>query len=350
VRAAWRGESPLTPSVDQLSQLNELNWLDWLIVLLLLVSALEGTRRGLLLGSLDLLGAAVAVVVAMVVERSLGDEIVGRVSAVPAALAHLGAFLLVLIVVQMVIGATFGRLVVALSSDIARSPLGWADRLLGVAPGLVRGLVLVTLFLLPFALLPLLPAVSQGIAQSTLANRLVAGALQVMPPIEARLGQDAQGGLPGLVVAPPEAESETTRPLPVGPPLGSLVPDPAAEQRMLDLVNGERASAGLKPLVVDDKLRAVARQHSLEMFQGDYFSHTSPTGGSPFDRMRAAGIPFVVAGENLAYAPNVDSAHSGLMNSPGHRANILRPEFGRVGIGVIRSQAQGSMFSQEFTN
>jgi uncharacterized protein YkwD len=128
------------------------------------------------------------------------------------------------------------------------------------------------------------------------------------------------------------------------------VADPAAEERMLELLNGERTRVGLRPLVADDRLREVARAHSLEMFQLDYFSHDSPNTGSPFDRMRAAGITFVVAGENLAFAPNVDAAHQGLMNSPGHRANILRAEFGRVGIGVIRSLAQGSMFTQDFTN
>jgi uncharacterized protein YkwD/uncharacterized membrane protein required for colicin V production len=319
-------------------------------VLLLMVSAVEGTRRGLLLGTLDQLGAAVGVVVAMVVERPLGDEIVARVPGLPAALAHLGAFLVVLIVVQMLIGSTLGRATFAAARGIARSPLGCVDRLLGLGPGFVRGLIIVTLVLLPFALVPILPVVSKGIEQSSLGNRLVAGALQLMPPIEARLGQDLQSGLPGLVVAPPEAESETTRPLPVGPPVGNLDPDPDAERRMLDLVNGERASVGLKPLLADERLRTIARQHSLEMFEKDYFSHTSPASGSPFDRMHTAGIQFDVAGENLAYAPNVDIAQQGLMNSPGHRANILRPEFGRVGIGVIRSQAQGSMFSQEFTN
>jgi uncharacterized protein YkwD/uncharacterized membrane protein required for colicin V production len=327
--------------------LTRLNWLDWIVVLLLLVSAVEGTRRGLMLGSLDLLGAAVGVVVAMIVERPVGDAIAARLPAVPAPLAHLGAFLAVLIVVQMLIGATLGRLMFALSRAIDRGPIGCADRLLGVAPGLIRGLIVVTLFLLPFALVPLLPAVSEGIEQSTLASRLVAGALQAMPVIEAGLGQDLQGGLPGLVVAPPEA---ATRPLPVGPPVGNLAPDPGAEQHMLDLLNGERASAGLKPLTADARLREIARQHSQEMFALDYFSHTSPTSGSPFDRMHAAGVQFAVAGENLAYAPNVDIAHRGLMNSPGHRANILRPEFGRVGIGVILSGAQGSMFSQEFTD
>jgi uncharacterized protein YkwD len=131
---------------------------------------------------------------------------------------------------------------------------------------------------------------------------------------------------------------------------GELVADPVAEQRMLELVNSERARVGLQPLVADERLRDVARAHSLEMFQLDYFAHASPTAGSPFDRMQADGIKFGVAGENLAFAPNVEVAYQGLMNSPGHRANILRPEFGRVGIGVIRSPAQGSMFTQDFTN
>ncbi len=350
VRTARRGESSLKLSPEQLSQLAQFNWLDWIIVVLLLVSAVEGTRRGLLLGTLDLLGAAVGVVVAMIVERPLGDELAARMPAIPSSLMHLGAFLVVLIVVQMLIGATLGRAMFAAARGLARSPLGCVDRVLGLVPGFIRGLIIVTLFLLPFALVPILPAVSNGIEQSTLGTRLVAGALQLMPPIEARLGQDLQGGLPGLVVAPPEAEGETSRPLPVGPPTGNLDPDPDAERRMLALVNVERASAGLKPLLADERLRAIARQHSLEMFEQDYFSHTSPTSGSPFDRMHAADVQFEVAGENLAYAPNVDIAHRGLMNSPGHRANILRPEFGRVGIGVIRSQAQGSMFSQEFTN
>jgi uncharacterized protein YkwD len=119
---------------------------------------------------------------------------------------------------------------------------------------------------------------------------------------------------------------------------------------MLELINQERTRAGLRLLVADQSIRPVARAHSLEMFQLDYFSHTSPTAGSPFDRMKAGGIGYLAAGENLAFAPNVEIAHQGLMNSPGHRANILRAEFGRVGIGVIRSQFQGSMFTQNFTN
>jgi uncharacterized protein YkwD/uncharacterized membrane protein required for colicin V production len=331
--------------------LGQLNWLDGIVLLLLLISALDGMRRGLLLGALDLAAAAAGVIVAAILEGPVGEWLARTVTALPTALGHLAAFLIILIVVQVVIGATVGRVVVAIVGALDRTPLGGLDRLLGLAPGLVRGVITVTLFLLPFALGPWVPSLSQGIEQSTVANRLVFGALQVMPAVEATLGQDLQsGGLASLVVAPPEAESDTSQPLPLGPPSGDLVPDADAEARMLTLLNDARSQAGLRPLVADEQLRQVARAHSLEMFQLNYFSHNSPTAGSPFDRMHAAGINFLVAGENLAYAPNVEVAHQGLMNSPGHRANILRPEFGRVGIGVIRSQVQGSMFTQDFTN
>jgi uncharacterized protein YkwD/uncharacterized membrane protein required for colicin V production len=329
--------------------LSDLNWLDWVVLGLLLLSAIDGTRRGLLLGALDLAAAAVGVFAAILFERPLGDWAVSVVPAIDPALAHLGAFLVVLVLVQVAIGSTVGRLVFAVARGLAATPIGWIDRLLGLVPGLIRGVITLTLFLLPFALVSWLPSLSQAIEESVVADRLVSAALQALPIAEARLGQDLQGGVAGLVVAPPEAESEDTKPLPLGPPAGALVVDADAEARMLDLVNGARAQAGLKPLAPDDRLRDVARAHSLEMFQQDYFSHTSPTAGSPFDRMHAGGIQFVVAGENLAFAPNVDLAHQGLMNSPGHRANILRPEFGHVGIGIVRSQAQGEMFTQDFT-
>jgi uncharacterized protein YkwD len=117
---------------------------------------------------------------------------------------------------------------------------------------------------------------------------------------------------------------------------------------MLVLVNQERAKAGLKPLVMDPELTQVARQHSADMFARGYFSHYTPEGLSPFDRMHKAGVNFRTAGENLALAPTLTIAHNGLMNSPGHRANILRPQFGRVGIGIMDGGARGLMISQEF--
>ena len=84
------------------------------------------------------------------------------------------------------------------------------------------------------------------------------------------------------------------------------------------------------------------------MLQRGYFSHYSPEGFSPFDRMDKAGILYDAAGENLALSPNTDIAMQGLLNSPGHRANILSVSFGRIGIGVIDGGIYGEMFCQEF--
>ena len=88
----------------------------------------------------------------------------------------------------------------------------------------------------------------------------------------------------------------------------------------------------------------------MSLGKRNYFSHYTPEGKSPFDRMDEAGIKYKAAGENLAYAPSVEVAHQGLIDSPGHRANILRPEFGHLGVGVIDGGINGKMFCQEFTD
>jgi uncharacterized YkwD family protein len=105
---------------------------------------------------------------------------------------------------------------------------------------------------------------------------------------------------------------------------------------MLNLVNEERKAAGLQPLKLNLELTEVARLKSQDMIDNNYFAHDSPTYGSPFEMMRQFGISYRTAGENLAMHPSVHSAHQGLMNSPGHRANILNPSFTEIGIGIRR--------------
>jgi uncharacterized protein YkwD len=127
-------------------------------------------------------------------------------------------------------------------------------------------------------------------------------------------------------------------------------PRPDLEARMLELLNKERVAAGLKPFAPDPELTEVARLHSADMFTRGYFAHDTPEGRDPFDRIREAKVHFVTAGENLALAPTVQVAHTGLMNSPGHRANILHPQFGRVGIGIMDGGIRGLMVTQNFRN
>jgi uncharacterized protein YkwD len=125
--------------------------------------------------------------------------------------------------------------------------------------------------------------------------------------------------------------------------------DEPSEASMLVLLNQERISRGLGALRMDPTLVLVARKHSQDMLMRGYFSHMTPEGTDPFARLRAEGVSYLVAGENLALAPSVVSAHQGLMSSPKHRDNILGVDYGHVGVGIIHSQTHGYMVSQEFT-
>lgn len=118
------------------------------------------------------------------------------------------------------------------------------------------------------------------------------------------------------------------------------------EQKVVALVNDQRAANGLKPLTLNEKLSDVARAKSQDMHDKKYFSHTSPTYGSPFDMMKTFGISYRAAGENIAmgYA-TPEAVVDGWMNSPGHRANILNASFTQIGVGYVSS---GNYWTQMF--
>lgn len=126
---------------------------------------------------------------------------------------------------------------------------------------------------------------------------------------------------------------------------GSLSAD---EQRALTLLNNDRAANGLPALRANSKLNSLAENYAQDMINRNFFSHYNPEGQSPFDRMSQAGIRYSYAGENLAINNSVTSAETAFMNSPGHRANILNPNYTEVGLGV-RYDSKGSVYVvQEF--
>jgi uncharacterized YkwD family protein/spore coat assembly protein SafA len=121
------------------------------------------------------------------------------------------------------------------------------------------------------------------------------------------------------------------------------------EVGVLKIVNEQRHSAGLKPLEMDWELERVARVKSQDMADKGYFSHQSPTYGSPFDMMKQFGISYKMAGENIASGQRTpDEVMTSWMNSPGHRANILKPEYTHIGVGYYRGGSYGHMWTQMF--
>ncbi|OCA83351.1 hypothetical protein A8F94_18020 [Bacillus sp. FJAT-27225] len=151
-----------------------------------------------------------------------------------------------------------------------------------------------------------------------------------------QLGQ-AQGGAQQLA---PEQRT-TNRQQPVAAPGISQM-----AQQVIDLTNIQRQQNGLPPLQADTQLSGVAQWKSVDMAQYNYFSHTSPTYGSPFDMMRDFGVSYRTAGENIAVGQrSAQEVVQAWMNSEGHRRNILNREFTHIGVGF---EQYGNHWTQMF--
>lgn len=121
------------------------------------------------------------------------------------------------------------------------------------------------------------------------------------------------------------------------------------ENEVIRLVNVERAKYGLPALKANWQLSRVARYKSQDMVDKGYFSHTSPTYGSPFKMMEAFGIKFSAAGENIAMGMRTPAeVMNAWMNSPGHRNNILNNSFNEIGVGLAKDSKGRQYWTQMF--
>jgi len=163
----------------------------------------------------------------------------------------------------------------------------------------------------------------------------------VKQPVQAPPAAKTQKPAPVPVTKP--APAPVAKPAPAPAPVANPAPvtKPKQEQavhafaaEVAKLVNQERAKAGLQPLRFDSNLAKMALDKAKDMSNLGYFDHTSPTYGSPFDMMKAYGISYTYAGENIAMGQRTpQEVMKGWMNSPGHRANILNPNFDTIGVG-----------------
>jgi uncharacterized protein YkwD len=128
-------------------------------------------------------------------------------------------------------------------------------------------------------------------------------------------------------------------------PTSSEPPEAKIEDEVVDLVNGERGTAGCQPLKVDPKLAQAAQDHSTDMAERNYFDHTTPEGLTFADRIVNAGYPTPGA-ENIAVGQqNAEQVMQGWMNSDGHRANILNCDLHTIGVGLVED---GMYWTQDF--
>ena len=120
------------------------------------------------------------------------------------------------------------------------------------------------------------------------------------------------------------------------------------EKEVLNLINKQRASNGLSALKIDNEVQRVAKIKAQDMVNNSYFSHNSPTYGSPFDMLQSFKVSYRAAGENIAGNSSNTGTVNAWMNSSGHKANILNSSFNYTGIGVVNSSKYGKVYVQMF--
>lgn len=318
-----------------------MNLIDVLLLLIVVLAMWAGWAKGFIIGITDLVIWLGSLILGFLFYQNVGDLLYRFFPAVGVWLFPIGFFLTV-VLSRILLSVLFNLFIRSTAQEAHLSPV---NKALGVVPGLITGSIYAAIVAALLLSVPMWNGLAKEARESKIANQLgvqVAWLDEKFSPI---FGEAAKETMNRLVEKP--SSDETVK-------LHYTVRDPRVrpdlEAQMLQLVNGERTKRGLPPVKADPEMSAVARAHSTDMFARGYFSHYTPEKADPFDRMKKSNVKFLTAGENLALGRTLKICHEGLMNSPGHRANILNPAFGRLGIGIMDGGIYGLMISQEFRN
>ncbi len=302
---------------------------------------INGTKKGFLINFIELIGFVLAFLSALKFYNLLAAFLVLNFT-LPRGIANALGF----IIIGLVVESCYSTIV---SSIYAKIPIkyiySYLNKVLGPIPALLSGLLVIGFFLAVVVAAPVKPELKSAVLSSKFGAPLVVKIQELEQDLAKIFGQAISDTLSFITIAPQSYESVNLRFT-----QKEVSIDDKSEEQMLTLVNYERKKAGLAKLTSRIKLKDLAREYGKDMFANGYFSHINLEGLSPFDRLDKAGIKFLAAGENLAFAPNVEIAHQGLMESKGHRENILGADFTKVGIGVMDGGVYGKMFVQEFTD
>lgn len=329
-----------------LSFIQSFNWVDIIILITCALYIVEGYSVGVISGLFDVISFLASFLAGLKFSKPLGNFVESYFNA-PQSISRIIGFVIGAIAAELLLRFLQRHFLKTIKeSSLGKNKIArQLSSILGIIPGLLSGIVLVAFFLTILTVFPFAPPIKQAIGESRMGTFLVSRTQSLEGDLTNIFGGKPNDLITFFTVEP---EAQSIVPLHFTKADGAV--DTVSEQQMFFMVNSEREKAGLQDLALDTQLRDIARAHSQDMLARGYFSHYTPDGKSPFDRMTAAGISFTAAGENLAFSANVNLAMQGLMQSPGHRANILSPNFGKIGIGVIDAGIYGKMFSQEFTN
>lgn len=317
------------------------NWVDLVILTIVLYFVSEAFRVGFWVILADFVSFLLSLLLALRGYQFAAGLLRGNFSLSHSVSNALG-FLITAVAVEAVLGYLLGQ-------AIKKLPLKfWKRRwskALAVLPATGEGLVLVAFILTLILGLPISPKVKADVTDSKIGGLIVHQTSGLETRINDIFGGVIEDSLTYLTVRPGSREL-----VPITVDRRELSSDEVSEGQMFRLVNEERREQGIEELIWEPEILFVARAHATDMWERAYFGHVSPEGEDVADRLGEAGIKYGIAGENLALAPTLVTAHNGFMNSPGHRANILEGKFTRVAIGVIDNGVYGKIFVQVFTD
>jgi uncharacterized protein YkwD len=318
-----------------------MNIIDLFLIIVVLFSVYNGYLKGFILGTLQLVLLAAGLIFAFLMYPYVAVFLQKHWASLGIWTFPL-SFIFALISARIILSLVANRFLTTIP-DTAHTSL--PNRVMGVIPGFVNGLIWAIVISALLLSVPFSEGVSAKTRDSVLAGKMAEQVEWLDEKFSPVFDEAVNKTMNRLTVDP---KSEKTVSLPFKHDKPKARED--LESKMLVLVNEERQKVGLKPLKADPEMLVVARAHSADMFARGYFSHITPEGLSPFDRMKREKVRFLTAGENLALGQTLAICHRGLMNSPGHRANILNKTFGRVGIGILDGGIHGLMITQNFRN
>ena len=317
------------------------NYIDLVIIAFLIYFASNAFRYGFWILIADFISFLGSLIISLRTYHYLSDFLKINFNLTSSISNALG-FLLSAIIIESILGNLLGLLLHKLPEKLVKHKL---NKLLGLIPAIGEGLVLISFFLTFLMSLPVKPQVKIDIENSKIGSFILLKTSIVESKLNEVFGSVINDSLTYLTIKPESTESVA---LEINK--YELSVDESAESALFMKVNSERKKLAIAELVWDSNLVPVARAHAKDMWERKYFSHYSPEGKDVGDRLNDAKINFMYAGENLALAPTTQSAHTGLMNSKGHRENILDENFNKIGIGVIDNGVYGKMFVQVFSN
>lgn len=317
------------------------NWVDLIIVIILIYYGFEAFRYGLwglLIDFASFLGS-------LLISLSTYKFVAGLIKSnfnLPLSFDNALGFIITAIIFEIILSNIFIILVKRIPKKIRTNKY---NKLLGLIPAMGEALILISFLLTSIVALPVRPDIKKAVSESKIGSLILTQTAGLEKAINEVFGGAVNDTLTYFTVEPKSGET-----IQLKGGIDHLSYDHDSETKMFADVNHERTSRGIAALESSSKLVGVAEAYAMDMWQRHYFSHYNPEGKTIGDRLRAAGIYYQVAGENLALAPTEQTAMTGLMNSPGHKANILDKDFHKIGIGVVDNGIYGKIFVQEFTN